>query len=156
ARIDIDDGLIELLLRELEPDRQDPDQTAHDQGALPLMSHALHATWLQSRRGRMTIADYTTTGGISAAIARTADAVFENLSEPQQRIARQLLLRLVHLGDRVADTRRHVPYEEILPEGTNDEGAAVGEVLDTFVEQRLITADAETVNITHEALLTAW
>jgi WD40 repeat protein len=156
ARLDLDEGLVELLLRELEPGPDGSPNTAHEPGALPLLSHALHATWLRARRGTMTIADYTATGGISGAIACTADAVFDELTPEQQRIARLLLLRLVHLGDRVADTRRHVPYTEILPEGTNDEGAAVGEVLDTFVEQRLITADTDTVNITHEALLTAW
>ncbi|HEU5472703.1 MAG TPA: helix-turn-helix domain-containing protein [Actinophytocola sp.] len=156
ARIDVDEGLVELLLRELEPSPHGSPESAHEPGALPLLSHALHATWQRARRGTMTIVDYTATGGISGAIAYTADAVFDSLTEAQQPVARRLLLRLVHLGDRVADTRRHVPYTEILPEGTNDEAAAVSEVLDTFVEQRLITADTETVNITHEALLTAW
>jgi WD40 repeat protein len=156
AKLDIDDGLVELLLRELDPGADGAPESAHEPGALPLLSHALHATWLRARRGTMTIADYRATGGISGAIACTADAVYDGLTEPQQRVARRLLLRLVHLGDRVADTRRRVPYSEILTEGDNDEGATVGEVLDTFVEQRLLTADTETVNITHEALLTAW
>ncbi|MFI7673513.1 helix-turn-helix domain-containing protein [Actinophytocola sp. NPDC049390] len=156
ARLDIDDGLVELLLHELDPGADGSPGSAHEPGALPLLSHALHATWLRARRGTMTIADYSATGGITEAIACTADAVFDRLTEAQQRVARRLLLRLVHLGDRVADARRRVSYAEILTEGDNDEGAAVGEVLDTFVEQRLLTADTETVNITHEALLTAW
>ncbi|OLF18057.1 nSTAND1 domain-containing NTPase [Actinophytocola xanthii] len=156
ARMDIDDGLVELLLRELDPTTECLPGSAHDPGALPLLSHALHATWERARRGTMTIADYTATGGISGAIACTAEAVFDRLNEEQRRTARQLLLRLVHLGDRTADSRRHVSYAEILPEGTNDEAAAVGEILDTFVEQRLVTADTDSVYITHEALLTAW
>ena len=36
------------------------------------------------------------------------------------------------------------------------EAASPGEVLDRFVAERLITVDAETAQITHEALLTAW
>jgi WD40 repeat protein len=149
AMITFDDGLVELLLRDLAPAQDDA-------GALPLLSHALLSTWQRAQRGRMTIADYEATGGISGAISWTAEAVYDELSEDQRQIARQLFLRMVHLGDRSADTRRQVPYAEILPDESNDQTAAIAEVLDLFVERRLITADIETVTITHEALLMAW
>lgn len=151
ARLDVDDGLVELLLRDIAPRRGDLPGEAHDVGALPLLSHALLATWQRAQRGRLTIADYQATGGISGAIACTADAVYDLLTERQRDIARHLFLQLVHLGDRAADTRRRVPYAEIMSD--DDE---VAQVLDLFVEQRLLTVDADAVDITHEALLSAW
>ncbi len=76
ARLDVEDGLVELLLRDLAP--HSPDWTpvaAHEAGALPLLSHALLTTWSRSH-GRLTVADYQASGGIRHAIARTADQVY--------------------------------------------------------------------------------
>jgi WD40 repeat protein/energy-coupling factor transporter ATP-binding protein EcfA2 len=153
ARVEVEDGLVELLLRDLAPG---PDHSPDDAGALPLLSHALLSTWQRAQRGRMTVADYESTGGISGAISWTAEAAYGELTEPQRHTARQLFLRMIHLGDRSADTRRQVPYSEILPDESNDQTATIGEVLDLFVERRLVTTDTDTVNICHEALLIAW
>ena len=43
ARLDVEDGLVELLLRDLRP--PGAGGAAHDPGALPLVSHALLAMW---------------------------------------------------------------------------------------------------------------
>ena len=53
----------------------------HEAGALPLLSHALLATWERSRGGRLTLADYRASGGIRDAIARTAEAAYASLSD---------------------------------------------------------------------------
>nr|WP_243726889.1 hypothetical protein [Actinocrispum wychmicini] len=156
ANLDVDGGLVELLLRELEPGQPGSGAQAYEAGTLPLLSHALHMTWKRARGGVLTIEDYTATGGIRDAIAATAETVFTDLNESQRDIARRLFLRLVHLGDQTTDTRRRVSHPEILPEGRNNEGIAVGEVLDLFVDQRLITTDTNSVYLAHEALLTAW
>ncbi|MFD1934920.1 hypothetical protein ACFSKW_25950 [Nonomuraea mangrovi] len=139
ARVDIDTGLVELLLREITP---------HEAGALPLLSHTLLATWENCRGRRMTVEHYRASGGLQAAVATTAESVYAGLTADQQELARQLFLRLTHLGTDTADTRRKVRRDELADE--------VEPVLDHFVERRLLTVDADTVQISHEALLSAW
>lgn len=151
ARADIEDGLVELLLRDFQPLDSDG-RHAHDSGALPLLSHALLATWRSGSRRKLTTAGYLATGGVAHAVGQSANTVYLSLTETQQRVARSLFLRLVHLGDRSVDTRRRVTREE-LPDHPN---ADLVEVLARFVEQRLITVDADTVQISHEALVHAW
>ncbi|MFI6503059.1 helix-turn-helix domain-containing protein [Nonomuraea typhae] len=143
AHVQLGEGLVELLLREVSPRTG-----AHDAGVLPLLSHALYATWRQGGGRRLTIADYRAVGGIEGAVAESAGQVYAALSPSQQAMARRLFVDLVHVAADTADTRRRVAIGQ-LPE-------EMEEVLDRFVAQRLITADTETVEISHEALLTAW
>ena len=152
ARLEVTDGLVEVLLRDLEP--RPADGTGHEAGALPLLSHALLTSWEHSHGGQLTVADYQASGGIQHAIARTADRVYAELDETGQQTARRLFLRLVHVADDAPETRRAVPLSEL-----RDRPASAGSpdgVLAKFVAQRLITLDADRAQITHEALLTAW
>jgi WD40 repeat protein/transcriptional regulator with XRE-family HTH domain len=150
--LEVDDALVEILLRDLAPAGNARD-AAHEAGALPLLSHAMLATWENGRGGRLTLADYQASGGIRDAIARTAETVYAGLGEDVKLAARRLFLRLVHVGDDTPDTRAALPLSE-LRDGQDD--AAAGRLLDRFVDERLITIDAGTARITHEALLTAW
>ncbi len=106
-------GLVDLLLHDVGADVG----YSPEPGALPLLSHALLSTW-QRRRGRMmTLSGYTASGGIRSAIAETAEAVFYDQLEPDQReIARQIFLRLTELGGETstADTRRRVSFTELI------------------------------------------
>ena len=152
ARLEVTDGLVEVLLRDLEP--RSADGAGHEAGALPLLSHALLTTWEHSHGGQLTVADYQASGGIQHAIARTADRVYAQLDEAGQQTARRLFLRLVHVADDAPETRRAVALSEL-----RDWPARAGSpdgVLTRFVAQRLITLDADRAQITHEALLTAW
>jgi transcriptional regulator with XRE-family HTH domain len=152
ARIELDGGLVELLIRDLAPATPCA-RAAHDAGALPLLSHALLATWEHGDKGRMSVEDYRATGGIDGAVARTAEAVYVGLSETQRQAARRMFLRLVHIGEGIADTRRRAAWAELF----GADGAEDAEfVLDQYVSRRLVTADADTVEISHEALLSAW
>jgi len=170
--VEVDDGLVEILLRDLAPGGapggapsrapagapagagEHALDAAHEAGALPLLSHAMLATWEHCRGGRITLADYRASGGISDAIARTAETVYAGLVEEEKVLARRLFLRLVHVGDDAPDTRAALPLSE-LRDG-QDDGTAAGRLLDRFVDERLITIDAGTARITHETLLTAW
>ena len=156
ARLDVADGLVELLLSDLAPRSPDgsPAGAGHEAGALPLLSHALLTTWSRSHGGRLTVADYQASGGIRHAIARTADQVYGSLDEQQRDIARRLFLRLVHVADDAPETRSSVRLDEL--RDWPGEAASPAGVLDRFVAERLITVDAGTAQITHEALLTAW
>jgi len=139
AGLDIEDGLVEVLLRD-----------AHEAGALPLLSHALLATWERSG-GRLTVADYRDSGGISGAVAASAEEVYAELTPIQQELARRIFTRLVHVSDAVASTKRRVPRSELL-----QLHADAQPVLDAFIGKRLITAGTDDVEIAHEALLRAW
>ena len=109
ARLEIEDGLVELVLRDLAPAAGEAGPgTAHESGTLPLMSHALLTTWERASRGRLTVADYQAVGGIEGAVASTAEQAFGELTGAQQELARQIFLRLVHVADDTADTRRRV------------------------------------------------
>ena len=63
------------------------------------------------------------------------------------------LLRLVTVEDDFV-VRRRVRWEELLDTGHDDDAAT--DVLEPFIAARLLTADTETVEVSHEALLTAW
>ena len=150
---ELEQGLVELLLHDVGAD---PGH-APEPGALPLLSHALLATWQRRRGHRLTLSGYTASGGIRGAIAETAEAVFHDQLEPKQRvIARQIFLRLTELGDdtTTADTRRRVSFEELAPRPEDRE--QVHEVLMTLADARLITTDQEAAEVAHEALIREW
>jgi len=156
ARLDVEEGLVGLLLRDLAPPEAAPSeeagtQDAYEPGALPLLSHALLATWEHSRGGAITVADYLASGGIRDALTRTAEAAYGSLSAEEQHMARRLFLRLVHVADDAPATRATVRLSEL-----EAWGGETGPVLGRFVAERLITVDADTAQITHDALLAAW
>jgi WD40 repeat protein len=151
ARLSIEDGLVEVLLRDLTSSTAEEQTHMPDPGALPLMSHALLTTWERHRRGRLTVADYEAGGGIHGAVARTAEDVFKTLTSAEQELARRIFVRLVHVADDTTDTRRRVSRDELLFSGSDGP-----RVLDRFINRRLITADVGQVQIAHEALLLAW
>ena len=158
ARVEVADGLVELLLRDLAPaaaSETPPGETgpaAYEPGALPLLSHALLATWERSRGGEITVADYVASGGISDALIRTAEDAYGALASPEQPLARRLFLQLVHVADDAPPSRASVPLGELRASG----GADADVVLDRFVAERLITVNAGTARITHDALIAAW
>lgn len=91
ARLEVESGLVELLARDLAPRSGGASQesaAAHDPGSLPLLSHALHATWQRAPRGRLTVEAYRASGGIHDAVSRTAETVFAELSDVQRELAR--------------------------------------------------------------------
>ncbi|WP_438828984.1 nSTAND1 domain-containing NTPase [Streptomyces gottesmaniae] len=121
-------------------------------GALPMLSHALLETW-RRRRGRMlTTAAYEAAGGLNAAIAASAEAVYGELSPPQATAARQLLLRLVEPGRGTVDTGRPLTRDE-LSECPHPDIPVVAERL---ASARLLTVDEEGVRLAHESLIGCW
>ncbi|MFF4014797.1 hypothetical protein [Streptomyces sp. NPDC001843] len=121
-------------------------------GGLPLMSHALLETWRRRRGRALTLEGYQAAGGLHGAIARTAEHLYARLSPEQARLARGLLLRLVTPGEGTPDTRRPADRAELAQTAAGDRE----EVLERLAEARLITLDGDTVDLAHEALLTAW
>ncbi|MEO3810670.1 caspase family protein [Sphaerisporangium sp. B11E5] len=140
----LQDGLADLLLDDIGADSG---------GTLPLLSHVLLATWRHREGAVLTLAAYRATGGLSRALAKTADDTLTRLGPDGEDMARRVLLRMVRLGDGTEDTRRRVPLAEVLPDG--EEGHAA-KVLAAFVDSRLVTAGTGTAEIAHEALLRHW
>ncbi|MET9731121.1 helix-turn-helix domain-containing protein [Streptomyces sp. NPDC006458] len=147
AGLPLEPGLVPLLLR-------DAGRPAHIPAALPLVSHALLATWQQREGDALTVAGYERTGGIQGAVARTAESVFARLYPAEQRTVRRLLSRLVQVSDEAAPTRRRARRADLTAHLADAEGA--DSALDAFVRARLITVGHDTVEIAHEALLHAW
>lgn len=155
ARIDVEDGLVELLVREVAPKGQ-LSGSSESTAVLPLLSHALYRTWQEGQGRRLRIADYLRAGGVAGAVAASADSIYNDLDRSQRDLARRLFLGLVHLVPGAVDTRRRLSRAALLSQFDQPTAVAMEDVLDRFVGQRLITADSDTVELSHEALLTAW
>ncbi|THA40437.1 helix-turn-helix domain-containing protein [Streptomyces sp. A1547] len=160
AGLTLEAGLVPLLLRDAglreEPGTATPAGGPGDtpSGALPLVSHALMATWQRREGATLTVAGYEDTGGIQGAVAHTAESVFARLYPAEQRTIRRILMALVHVADGTGATRRRTDRTALMEQLADADRAAAA--LDAFVRARLITMDSDTVEITHEALLHAW
>ncbi|MFI7408664.1 AAA family ATPase [Streptomyces sp. NPDC049627] len=160
--LELEPGLAELIVREVSADGPRGGGTSHafravgehDAGALPLLSHALLATWQRRKAGRLTVAGYRAAGGIQGAVAATAERAWSGLDPAARTAARLLLLRLVRLGEDTQATRRRGTRRQLAAESADP--GKTEESLEALVRARLVTLDAETVEITHEALLHAW
>jgi DNA-binding SARP family transcriptional activator/WD40 repeat protein len=125
-------------------------EAADHAGALPLVSHALVESWHRRSNDHLTLEAYRDAGSIAGAIARTAERVYGALLPAQRIQAEHLCLRLVESGVGSDHSRRKVPYAQL-------EGSSIDRrVIDLLVEARLLTADAEGMEIAHEALIGAW
>jgi DNA-binding SARP family transcriptional activator/WD40 repeat protein len=141
AGLEVEPDLTEAVLREV----------SGQAGILPLLSSALVGTW-ERRRGRtLTLAGYLESGGVTGALAGIAEAAMGELNEAERELARRLLVRLATSGEGGTVVRRRVALAEL---GLDD--AARRQVLEVFVSARLLTVDADHVEVTHEAVFTAW
>ena len=139
------------------------DEIAGNPGGLPLLSHVLRETWRRRRGRALTEEAYEAAGGVHGAIAQTAEDVYSGLSAEHAQLARLVLMRLITPGEGSQDTRRPVDRSELdFASGptstahTPVEAADVSLVLDRLARARLITLDQNTVDLAHEALITAW
>ena len=147
GRWEFEPGLVNLLLQEV----------GHEPGALPLLSHALLATW-QRRRGRtMTLGGYASSGGVRGAIAETAETIFtDQFTSEQRSIARRIFLRLTELNDEMSavDTRRRASYSELILKP--EEAESTHAVLNILANARLIITGQDSAEVAHEALIREW
>lgn len=152
--LDIEEGLVELLLRDLGVTAGDQGTQVYEAGRLPLLAHALRRTWQRRHGATLTVAGYQSTGGIREAIAATAEEAFAGLDTTKQTTARLLFLQLISFGDKTDDTRRRLSRTEVTQAANDPHGMAA--VIDAFTRERLLTHHRDTIEITHEALLHTW
>jgi len=132
----------------------------HQPGALPLFQYALTELFDRRTGDVLTAASYRAMGGLDGALQRRASDLYDELDEQQQEAARQLCLRLVAISDGDERSRRRVPAREVASLGVDP--VAMQAVIERFGEHRLLSFDSDqlsgapTVEVAHEALLTAW
>jgi WD40 repeat protein/class 3 adenylate cyclase len=128
------------------------EQVADEPGGLPLLSTALVELW-ESRRNRwLRLEDFERTGGVHGAVARLAESAYEQLTSAEQAIARAIFLRLAGPGEGAALVRRRASLSEF----DIQREPSVGTVMSVLTARRLLTRDADTVEVAHEALLREW
>ena len=144
-------GLVDILLSDIGAHGT----SEPEPGALPLLSHALLATW-ERRRGHMfTLEGYRASGGVRGAIAETAESVYtDQLDQAQQEIAHDVFLRLTELGEGTEDTRRRASLNELVRQFA--EATQLRGVLNTLAEARLIILNEDSAEVAHEALIREW
>ena len=141
AGLHVDSELSEALVRDV----------AGEPGGLPLLSTALLELWQQREGGRLTYAAYERTGGVRGAVSRLAEGALRRLDETQQRVARNVLTRLVGEGGAGGVERRRVDSGELALLGDDAQ-----EVVALLTDGRLLSVESGTVELAHEALLREW
>ncbi|OAR26744.1 hypothetical protein A8W25_00030 [Streptomyces sp. ERV7] len=128
------------------------EEAAAEPGSLPLLSHALLETWRRRRGRTLSLQAYELAGGLRGAIAQSAEHAYAQLPDGQAQVARQVLLRLITPGDGTPDTRRPAAREEL----DAVDPVHAGPVLEHLARARMVALDQRSVDLTHEALITAW
>ncbi|WP_280337049.1 WD40 repeat domain-containing protein [Nocardia wallacei] len=152
----VEDDLTEQLLREIRTRTTDSTARVTERstaGVLPLLSYALDRTWHARRGDTLSVADYENAGGIDRAVADNAQRAYDSLTPPQRTVARRIFTRLTVPGADGADYADRLRRRDIT--GVGDPGD-IAAVLEAFAAERLLTLGADTVEISHEVLLTTW
>ncbi|MVU78842.1 hypothetical protein GPX89_16510 [Nocardia sp. ET3-3] len=152
--LELETGLEELVITELCGAGDHHGRRTYDPGALPLLSHVMAATWQHREGRRLTITGYRRAGGVVGSVAETAEYAWNELTPAQQSAAKEILLGLVTVGQDTQDTRRPAQRNDLLRRAGNTEDALTA--LELLSRTRLISLDAEAVNLSHEIVLTAW
>jgi DNA-binding SARP family transcriptional activator/WD40 repeat protein len=139
--LDVADDLVEAVVQDV----------AGEPGALPLLSVALLETYRRRDGNVLRLNTYEAAGGLTGALARLAEQAYGGLSQPQRRAARRVLTRLAD-EDHGRWVRRRTPLTEICPPGDADAAGAI----EAMARRRLLVVADDTVEVAHEALLSAW
>ena len=141
------------------------DDVQGEPGAMPLLQYALRLLW-ERRHGRWLRSDeYRAIGGVQKAIAGTADALYDDLTPPEQERVRDIFMRLTRLDDEPAfeenrDTRRKVNLKELIP--VNSDPLQTQALIKKLADARLVVTSVspdgneQSVEVAHEALIRHW
>ncbi len=141
-------GLVDALVREI----------VGEPAALPLLQFSLLQLWDARERNRVTWEAYRRLGGVTKALANTADRIYNDMLPEDQITTKRILLRLV-TPDGLEFTRRRVPRKMLYSDEAYDR---VERVLTRWIDARLLyvakghTADDDQIEVAHEALVRNW
>ncbi len=137
------------------------EQSAGEQGALPLLEFALSRIWDGLKKGETETETLEKLGGVGGALAKEATELFEGLRAQDKVIAKRAFLAMVHIGEGSKDTRQRALVQDIVAKG--EDTRDVERVLRLFStpSRRLITHsatknDEPTIELSHEALIDHW
>ncbi|MBF8189972.1 PD40 domain-containing protein [Nonomuraea sp. K274] len=148
AGLDIEPGLIDTILNELRSPAG-----GYEAGVLPLLSQTMLTIWEHREDNRLTSRGYALTGGVTQAVATSAEAAYADLTPGRQALARLVFHQLTAVSTEGRLTRR-ATSRQALHAGRGEDG--IDHVLDTFAARRLIVVDGASVQIAHDVLLHAW
>ncbi len=148
--VELESGLAGLIVAEV----------VDQPGALPLLQYLMSELFDRRQGALMTLEAYHSVGGVRGALAKRAEEIYEQF-DPAQRIGmRQLLLRLITLGEGSEDVRRRALLSEVNTLGRDV--SVIRGVIDLLGKSRLVTFDQDpetrspTIEVTHEALIREW
>ena len=168
-------GLLELLLADVE----------REKNCLPLLEFALTELWEKrdKEKRELTAAAYREMGGLTGALNRRAEAVYDGLRPVERDWAERICLQLVRIGREEKDTRQRQPQQRLLEMSDQDEQTrqTIADVISDLVKGRLLVVDSDFsaaageevekevvegvagqggsvgyVDLAHEALLEGW
>lgn len=129
-------------------------------GALPLLQYVLYELFENRAGETLTLRGYEVEGGAFGALARRAEAVYNDLEEAARGLVQRLFLRLVVVGETSDDTRRRANQSELL--AAHPDRKLIESTIEAFGRHRLLTFDRNsvtrepTIEIAHEALIQHW
>jgi DNA-binding SARP family transcriptional activator/ABC-type glycerol-3-phosphate transport system substrate-binding protein len=135
-------------------------ETAHHPGALPLLQFVLTELTDRAEGGELTLASLRRAGGIQGTLAQRAEELHAALPPTSRDVVRRIFLQLVVLQDGGEPTRRVAVVDHLQLPGVDEQ--VRGQVLAVLERGRLLTlgrdpsSGARTVEVAHEAVLTAW
>jgi hypothetical protein len=151
AGLSIDPTLTETILSDLRTAAGDDAV-----GVLPLLSQAMSLTWQNREGNRLTSHGYGQAGGVRHAVQTSADRAYEALPTGQQGLARGILRSMTVASRDGRLTRRPVTRAELYIGHSDADRAQVDAFLEAFAAERLIVLNGDTVQISHDVLLSAW
>lgn len=126
-------------------------------GTLPLLQYALTELFERRQGYYLDLESYQAIGGVTGALARRADELYEELRDTDgQEAVRQLFLRLVTVGEGTDTTRRRIRRSEL------PDTPIMDEVINRYGKSRLLTFDRDaqtreaTIEVAHEAIIRNW
>ncbi|MBD2168301.1 caspase family protein [Calothrix membranacea FACHB-236] len=141
------------------------DVIGQEKGCLPLLQFALTELWEQrdQQAYQLTVVKYKELGGVTGALNRHAENLYQGFTPQQQDWVKRIFLKLVRTGSQAKDTRQWQAKTKLLSiAGDNpDEQQVINDVLEKLIQGRLLVLDCEPtgeiwVDLAHEALMEAW
>jgi WD40 repeat protein len=136
---------------------------AGEPGILPMLQETMRLLWEKRENRLIEIDAYLSfdekQSGLWVALSLQGNAALSGMKDPERRIARRVLLRLVQFGEGRDDTRRQQRLRAL--GSKDDDPAKFAATIDRLVDFRILTKDKDRnnqvlVDLAHEALIRGW
>lgn len=122
--------------------------------ALPLLAVALHEMWRHRQGDLLTLKAYVDGGRVTGALDALAEGAIAPFLPDHEPMVRTTLLRLVSFAPQAPPTRRRCSNVQL--SDLDDDPVYRVALLDRLAQERLVVADADTFEFSHDALIVAW